>query len=71
MTSHSMSIIGAHITSSARQIRSGERQSWQVSSIWQGGLFGKRLQLVTAAVLRARESAESKSGHSLFAPAIK
>ena len=70
ISTFSMSIIGPHRTSIALHTRSGERQSWHLSSILQGVFAGKRLQFCTAAVLRARKTADSKSGQILFVPAM-
>ena len=68
-TSVSMPFIGAQRTVRALQMRSALRQSWHCPSVWQGVFLPKRAQFFTAATLRARLSAASKSGAILFVPA--
>ncbi len=56
---------------SARQIRSGERQSWHFPSAAQGVFIFKRCAFLGAAVPRVRLTAAARSGASLFSPHTK
>ena len=64
-----MSIICPQSTSSALQPRLLLRQSRQRPAVWHGWSPSKRCMFCTAAVLRARDRALSKSGQILFVPA--
>ena len=65
----SMPFIGPHSTVSARQMPSLPWQSWHTPSMRQGVFLSSRSAFLTAAVLRARFRAASKSGQILLVPA--